>query len=132
MASSTGGKPGSSGDAAIAAAAQEEPSDLGATIQALQKEQKALKDKRKRLQTDLRNARKRKTRLSSRTRLLSDTDLMQILVMREANKKKEEAVEGRKTSDKTNPAPAGEAREAGEPKELELELEQFEESQLLD
>ena len=55
---------------------------LGAQIEALKKEQQEMKDKKKRLQQDLRNAVRKKKRLSDRARRLSDKDLVAVLMMR--------------------------------------------------
>ena len=55
---------------------------LGAQIEALRKEQQDIKDKKKRLQKDLRNAERKKRRLSERARRLSDKDLVAVLMMR--------------------------------------------------
>ena len=55
---------------------------LGAQIEALKKEQQEMKDKKKRLQKDLRNAVRKKKRLSDRARRLSDKDLVAVLMMR--------------------------------------------------
>ena len=71
------------------AAAQEagKGDELTEKILALQKQQKDLLNQKKDLQKDLRNAKRRKTRLTKRTRLLSDSDLIQIMLMRDAKKK---------------------------------------------
>ena len=55
---------------------------LGAQIEALRKEQQEMKDKKKKLQKDLRNAERKKRRLSERARKLSDKDLVAVLMMR--------------------------------------------------
>ena len=55
---------------------------LGAQIEALRKEQQELKDQKKRLQKDLRNAERKKKRLSERARRLTDKDLVAVLMMR--------------------------------------------------
>ena len=55
---------------------------LGAQIEALRKEQQEMKEQRKRLQKDLRNAERKKRRLSQRARKLTDKDLVAVLMMR--------------------------------------------------
>ena len=55
---------------------------LGAQIEALRKEQQDMKDQKKRLQKDLRNAERKKRRLTERARRLSDKDLVAVLMMR--------------------------------------------------
>ena len=60
-------------------------------ILSLQKEQKEMLAKKKRLQSDLRNAKRKKTRLTKRARKLSDSDLIHIMQMREAKKKEDSA-----------------------------------------
>ena len=55
---------------------------LGAQIEALRKEQQEMKEHRKRLQKDLRNAQRKKRRLSQRARKLTDKDLVAVLMMR--------------------------------------------------
>ena len=88
-------------------------------ILALQKQQKELLDQKKHLQQDLRNARRRKTRLTKRTRLLSDSDLIQIMLMRDA-KKKEATPTKKQEDEKHGKAPVAAAAnpdgDAAEPK----------------
>ena len=89
-------------------------------IVALQKQQKELLSQKKDLQKDLRNAKRRKTRLTKRTRLLSDSDLIQIMLMRDAKKKetspaKSQEVE-KKGKDPVAAAAATADGDAGEPK----------------
>ena len=55
---------------------------LGAQIEALRKERQDIQDKKKKLQKDLRNAERKKRRLSERARKLSDKDLVAVLMMR--------------------------------------------------
>ena len=90
-ASSSSGAASSSSGAAIEVAApdagQKSSDELTSKILDLQKVQKQLVDQKRKLQTDLRNAKRRKTRLTRRARLLSDSDLMQIMLMRDAKKK---------------------------------------------
>ena len=56
-------------------------------IQNLRKQQQELVREKKRLQSSLRNAQRKKNRLSKRTRMLSDGDLLEIMRMRAANSK---------------------------------------------
>ena len=55
---------------------------LGAQIEALRKQQQAMQDQKKRLAKDLRNAVRKRKRLSERARKLSDKDLVAVLMMR--------------------------------------------------
>ena len=89
-ASSSSGAASSSSGSVIEVAAAEEAGkgdELTEKILALQKQQKELLAAKKEMQKDLRNAKRRKTRLTKRTRLLSDSDLIQIMLMRDAKKK---------------------------------------------
>ena len=117
------------------------PSDeLGSQITHLKKQQQELLREKKRLQSDLRNAKRKKTRLCKRTRMLSDTDLIDIMRMRAANSKDTKDVEkkpenvgktmssgGAGSSDAA--MPAGDASsKASEGNAVELEHMDFEES----
>jgi hypothetical protein len=93
-----------------AAAGRDEPeSPLLREIRQLRDQQKAMKAERKRIQQDLRNAEKRKTRLRKKARQLSDADLAAVISMRRdgAAASAERAAE-RSTA---AAAPAGPARE---------------------
>ena len=101
-------------------AGQKSSDELTSKILDLQKVQKQLVDQKRKLQTDLRNAKRRKTRLTRRARLLSDSDLMQIMLMRDAKKKetvptKSQEVE-KKGKDPVAAAAATADGDAGEPK----------------
>ena len=72
---------------ARAGAGRPEGEELGSQIASLKKQQQDLVRERKRLQANLRNAQRKKQRLSKRTRMLSDTDLLEIMRMRAANSK---------------------------------------------
>ena len=61
--------------------------ELGSQIAHLRKQQQDLAREKKRLQADLRNAQRKKNRLCKRTRMLTDTDLLQIMRMRAASSK---------------------------------------------
>ena len=52
-------------------------------IQTLQQQQRALRDERRRVAAELRNAQKRRQRLKHRARLLSSADLVAVLALRE-------------------------------------------------
>ena len=76
--------------------------ELTEQILRLQKDQKVMRANKQRLQADLRNAKRKKSRLTKRAKLLTDSDLFQIMQMREAKKKedpaapsKEDAKEGK-------------------------------------
>ena len=76
--------------------------ELTEQILRLQNEEKEMRANKKRLQADLRNAKRKKTRLTKRAKLLTDSDLFHIMQMREAKKKedpaapsKEDAKEGK-------------------------------------
>ena len=60
----------------------ERAEDLCAQIAQLQKEQKTIKEKRTRVSKDLKNARRRKTRLTTTAKRLSDEDLVAVMQMR--------------------------------------------------
>ena len=62
--------------------------ELAEKIVSLQKEQKEMLARKKRLQSDLRNAKRKKSRLTKRARQLSDSDLIHIMQMRDAKKKR--------------------------------------------
>ena len=121
-ASSSSGAASSSSGSVIGVAAAEEAGkgdELTEKILALQKQQKDLLDQKKHLQKDLRNAKRRKTRLTKRTRLLSDSDLIQIMLMRDA-KKKEATPTKKQEDEKHGKAPVAAAAnpdgDAAEPK----------------
>ena len=87
----------SSNGAAIAMAVAKiagKEDDLTEQILRLQTEEKEMKAKKQRVQKDLRNARRKKTRLTKHARLLTDSDLFQIMQMREARKKEDPAAPG--------------------------------------
>ena len=65
---------------------------MGAQITNLKKQQQYLLREKQKLQANLRNAQRKKQRLSKRTRMLSDTDLIDIMRMREAHSCKENKV----------------------------------------
>ena len=80
--------------------------ELGSQIADLKKQQQDLVREKKKLQADLRNAQRRKKRLSKRTRLLTDMDLLDIMRMRAANSKDTKDVE-------MKPGNADEAKSSG-------------------
>ena len=89
MASSSSEKPATKAAVvpAIAGAGRPDGEELGSQIASLKKQQQDLVRERKRLQSNLRNAQRKKNRLSKRTRMLSDMDLLEIMRMRAANSK---------------------------------------------
>ena len=87
-ASSSSGAASSNG-AAIAMSVAEsagKADELTEQILRLQNEEKEMRANKKRLQADLRNAKRKKTRLTKRAKLLTDSDLFQIMQMRDAKK----------------------------------------------
>ena len=87
---------------------------LSKSIAELRASQKAFKKNRTLLETQLRSARKRKRRLKVRASLLSNDDLVQMLLLRE-EADKAESVPGNEKSDdsdaaETSPAAAGVSR----------------------
>ena len=89
MASSSSEQPATGGAVAPAAAGAGRPQgeELGSQIATLRKQQQDLVREKKRLQSNLRNAQRKKNRLSKRTRMLSDMDLLEIMRMRAATSK---------------------------------------------
>ena len=73
-------------------AASNTPEELGEQISNLKKQQQDLLRDKKKLQADLRNAQRRKNILTKRTRMLSDTDLLAIVRMREAHSSRQNNV----------------------------------------
>ena len=69
-------------EAALAMSDQVPHEGLEAQIEAMRKEQQALRDHKKRLHKDLRNAVRKKQRLVTRARRLTDKDLVAVLMMR--------------------------------------------------
>ena len=59
--------------------------ELGSQIVKMRKQQQELVREKKRLTAELRNAQRRKVRLCTRTRMLTDMDLLEIMRMRAAN-----------------------------------------------
>ena len=60
--------------------------ELTEQILRLQNEEKEMRANKKRVQADLRNAKRKKSRLTKRAKQLTDSDLIQIMQMREAKK----------------------------------------------
>ena len=56
-------------------------------IARLKSEQTALREQRKKLAKDLKNAEKRRSRLKKRVKLLTDTDLVAVMMLRVAERK---------------------------------------------
>ena len=59
---------------------------LADSIMALREEQEKLRADRKRVQKDLKNAQRRKRRLKGKARQLTNTDLLEVLLMRQGDK----------------------------------------------
>ena len=68
--------------------------ELTQKILRLQNEEKEMRANKKRLQADLRNAKRKKSRLTKRAKQLTDSDLIQIMQMREAKKREDPAAPG--------------------------------------
>ena len=66
---------------------------------ALREEQEKLRADRKRVQTDLKNAQRRKRRLKGKARQLTNTDLLEVLLMRQADKAEPSSQGGAGTED---------------------------------
>ena len=99
-------------------------SPLLAEIALLKQQQKDLRDERKRVQKDLKNAERKRTRLRKKARQLSDSDLIAVLAMRhdgpaaeKAAAKTEEAPVPAASAAQTQPAVTGGA--APPPAEIE-------------
>ena len=72
---------------------------LADTILALREEQLRVRADRKRVQKELKNAQRRKRRLKTKARALSNTDLLQVLLMRQAEKADPESQEAEGTGE---------------------------------
>ena len=68
--------------------------ELTEQILRLQNEEKEMRANKKRVQADLRNAKRKKSRLTKRAKQLTDSDLIQIMRMREAKKREDPAAPG--------------------------------------
>ena len=99
----------------------------------LTKEQREMAARKKRLQSDLRNAKRQKARLTSRAKRLSDGDLIQIMQMREAAKKKDDAAgpsgQAAKDGKKSDAAAANPDSDAAEPQPSQPEIGHFEDGE---
>ena len=87
---------------------------LGAQIDALRKEQQTLKDQKKKLHKELRNAVRKKKRLCDRARKLTDKDLVAVLMLRKHQQEtRGQALEGDKQAghpsveSRASPSPPG-------------------------
>ena len=86
-------------------------SSVNAEIDRLLKEQKRIKQERKEMSTLLKNAQRRRKRLKHKARLLSKTDLMEVMMLRS---EEEAGKRARTDEDSVEPAPSGPAEgEAG-------------------
>ena len=99
-------KPGSAEPATALASAGVNKESLGSKllpeIQRLKAEQNALRVKKKQVAKELKNAERKRSRLKKRAKLLSDNDLVAVMMLRTAEKKD------------TTLAAAGEAKDASE------------------
>ena len=112
MASSSSDQPASSTGGVVAqgVGAHKVPAEeLGEQIVNLKKQQHELLREKKKLQASLRNAQRRKKRLCQRTRMLSDTDLLAIVRMREAHCSKENKDGSQKSGKGAEPETPGAA-----------------------
>ena len=102
-------------------------------ILSLQKEQREMLARKKRLQSDLRNAKRKKTRLTKRAKQLSDSDLIHIMQMRAA-KTKEESAAASKVLAKDGKAPVAAAANpdghAAAPQPSQPEIGRFEDDRV--
>ena len=85
--------------------AAEEPS-LRSQIEALRQDQHNLVSVKKRLQSELRNAQRKKKRLCDRARQLTDKDLMSVLMMRREAREPSGTQEGEAGVEVREPAKA--------------------------
>ena len=114
MAASSSHEPASSTGGAVAeSVGSNKTEELGAQIINLKKQQQDLVREKKKLQADLRNAQRRKKRLTKRTRMLSDTDLLAIMRMRAAHASKENKVADDKSAKPSEPESPGAAAVPG-------------------
>ena len=72
---------------------------LADSIMALREEQEKLRADRKRVQKDLKNAQRRKRRLKGKACQLTNTDLLEVLLMRQADKAEPASQEGAGTDE---------------------------------
>ena len=89
MASSSSDQPATGGAVVPDAGGAGRPpgEELGSQIANLRKQQQELVREKKRLQSNLRNAQRKKNRMCKRTRMLTDHDLLEIMRMRAASSK---------------------------------------------
>ena len=113
MASSSSHEPASStGEPVAVSDGSKKTDELGAQISDLKKQQQDLLRDKKKLQAQLRNAQKKKQRLTKRTRMLSDNDLLDIMRMRAAQSSKEKG-DDNKTATAAQPESPGAAATLG-------------------
>ena len=87
--------------------------ELTEQILRLQNEEKEMRTK-KRVQADLRNAKRKKSRLTKRAKQLTDSDLIQIMQMREAKKKEDPAAPSNEDAKKGKAQVSSAARPDGQ------------------
>ena len=83
--------------------------ELGAQITDLKKKQHDLLREKKKLQAVLRNAQRKKQRLTKRTRMLTDGDLLDIMRMRAAQTTKEKDADDKSTTTSQSELPGAAA-----------------------
>ena len=88
--------------------------ELTEQILRLQNEEKDMRTKKKRVQADLRNAKRKKSRLTKRAKQLTDSDLIHIMQMREAKKKEDPAAPSNEDAKKGKAQVSSAARPDGQ------------------
>ena len=78
--------PGSGGIVALAASGVTRAKRVSADIDALLQAQKRAREEKRRLAADLKNARRKRSRLTKRARQLSTEDLLTVVALREAER----------------------------------------------
>ena len=85
-AASSSSSSGSGGIAALAASGAVRAKQVSADIEELLRAQKRAREEKKKLQNDLKNARRRRSRLTKRARQLSTEDLLTVVALRESER----------------------------------------------
>jgi molecular chaperone GrpE (heat shock protein) len=84
----------SAGDSTTNQTPPKKSQNLLSVISELKAEQKRMRDEKKALSKDLKNAQRKKRRLQARARQLSNDDLLTVLLMRDSNAAESEAGSG--------------------------------------
>ena len=95
---------------------------LNESIAEMRASQKALKDSKKRLATHLKNAQKRKRRLKVKARLLSNEDLLEVLLLREEKDKQDSLPGGDASGDSDAAEAAPPAAGVGQPEQSAADM----------